>query len=196
MYIFFKSAKIRVPKTSNVEGLELWAMLNPSKRKNQIWLFRDFPVDTWKSGFFACSPQGFTASTRCSEINVSGHFLLVQTNQVLFEFLKNKLFWSNFGRTTKNWNFAQKTLPFFRKKILKNQKKLRIFEFAFYFHHIWNILELLVSHQKFWKIVLRKSCFLPIRSHKTWKKAILIFPSVTRRRRRWQKIVLHLQPRP
>jgi hypothetical protein len=40
----------------------------------------------------------------------------------------------------------------------------------FYFNYpIWNILKVLVSHQKFW-IFLLKSCFLPKKSHKTWKK--------------------------
>jgi hypothetical protein len=29
-----------------LEGLELWARLKPSIRKIQIWLFRDFTVDT------------------------------------------------------------------------------------------------------------------------------------------------------
>jgi hypothetical protein len=42
-----------------------------------------------KTVFSTCSSQLFTA-TRCSKINVSGHFLLTQTfiNQVLFEILK------------------------------------------------------------------------------------------------------------
>jgi hypothetical protein len=39
--------------------------------------------------------------------------------------------------------------------------------FNFYFHQIWNILKVLVSHQKFLNFVLLKSCFLPIKSHKT-----------------------------
>jgi hypothetical protein len=40
-------------------------------------------------------------------------------------------------------------------------------------------------HSKiFENLFLLKSCFLPIKSHKTWKKAIKKFPSVTRRRRR------------
>jgi hypothetical protein len=48
---------------------------------------------------------------------------------------------------------------------------------------------------KILKFFLLKSCSLPIKSHKTWKKAIKKFPSVTRRRR-WQKFVPRLQPRP
>jgi hypothetical protein len=40
---------------------------------------------------FVCSPQGFTASMG-SKVNVSGHFLFVQTflNQVIFEFLEQR----------------------------------------------------------------------------------------------------------
>jgi hypothetical protein len=66
-----------------VEGLELWVKALEKKNSHLV-------VPGLHSGFFACSPQEFTA-TMCSEINVSGHFLLVQTcfNQVLFEFLKN-----------------------------------------------------------------------------------------------------------
>jgi hypothetical protein len=94
---FFKSAsksKIGTFQSRELQmcmELELWARSKPSKRKIQIWLFRDFTVD--KPGFFASSPQGFTA-TRCSEINVFGHILLVFIflNQVLFEFLKKKMF--------------------------------------------------------------------------------------------------------
>jgi hypothetical protein len=55
------------------------------------------------------------------------------------------------------------------------------------------------SHQKNWKFFFAQIMFLPIKSHKTWKKAIKKFPSVTCRRRRrrcWQKFVPRLQPRP
>jgi hypothetical protein len=59
-------------------------------------------------------------------------------------------------------------------------------------------------HSKnFGNFFLLKTCFLPIKSHKTWKKAIKKFPSVTRRRRRCrrrrrrgQNIFTRLQPRP
>jgi hypothetical protein len=68
----------------------------PLKQKIQIWF-----SGQWKFHFFACSPQGFTA-TRYSKINVSGHFLSVQT------FL-NFFFWSNFGGTTKIWSFVKKS---------------------------------------------------------------------------------------
>jgi hypothetical protein len=62
-------------------------------------------------------------------------------------------------------------------------------EWSFYFHHIWNILIVLVS--------MLKSFFFTDKKSKNVKKAIKKFPSVTcRGRRRWQKFVLHLQPRP
>jgi hypothetical protein len=51
--------------------------------------------------------------------------------------------------------------------------------------------------KKIEKLFLLKTCFLPIKSHKTWKKAIKFFPCVTRRRRRRrQNIFTRLQPRP
>jgi hypothetical protein len=58
------------------------------------------------------------------------------------------------------------------------------------------ILKVLVSLQKFWNFYFAQIMFLLIKSHKTWKKTMKNFPSVTCRRRRWQKFVLHLQPRP
>jgi hypothetical protein len=124
----------QVAKLQTWMGLDLRAMarLKPSKRTIQIWLLRDFTMDSWKAGFFACSPYGFTV-TRCSEINVSGKFLLVHTflHQVLFEFLKKKMLWSIFGRTTKNWSFAQKFCHFSDFFFAKISKKLWIFDFFF-----------------------------------------------------------------
>jgi hypothetical protein len=72
------AAKIRVSETSNVVGFELWARLKPSKGKFRFGCSR---ISQWTR-----ENPVFTA-TRCSEINGSGHFLLVQTfsNQVLFE---------------------------------------------------------------------------------------------------------------
>jgi hypothetical protein len=52
-------------------------------------------------------------------------------------------------------------------------------------------------HSKNFEIIfLLLSIFLPIKSHKTWKNAIKKIPSFTRRHRRWQEFVPHLQPRP
>jgi hypothetical protein len=65
---------------------------------------------------------------------------------------------------------------------------------CFYFHHIWNILEDWFLSKIFEIFFLLKSCFLPIKSNKTWKKAIIFLPSVTCRRRRcrWLKFEPHL----
>jgi hypothetical protein len=52
-------------------------------------------------------------ATRCSKINVSGHFWLVQN------FLNQFFDWLN----NEKLKFAQKTLPFFKKQILKNKEK-------------------------------------------------------------------------
>jgi hypothetical protein len=49
-------------------------------------------------------------------------------------------------------------------------------------------------HSKKFEFFLLKTCFLPIKSHKTWKKAINFFPPVTRRRE--QIFFTRLQPRP
>jgi hypothetical protein len=46
----------------------------------------------------------------------------------------------------------------------------------FYFHHIYmEYIESIGFTPKILKFVSLKSCFLPIKSHKTWKKAIKIF---------------------
>jgi hypothetical protein len=72
-------------------------------------------------------------ATRCSEINVSGHFLLVQTfpNQVLFEFLK-KIVLIKFWLNNEKLKFCSKTLQFFQKKNLKNQEKAQDFGNIFF----------------------------------------------------------------
>jgi hypothetical protein len=95
---------------------------------------------------------------------------------------------------------SHKFLDIFALKNLTSPRASEIFTFI--------IMEYIVTiiiygiYWKYWfhtknfeKLFLLKSYFLPIKSHKTWKKAITKFPSITRRRR-WQKFVPHLQPRP
>ena len=62
----------------------------PEKERMRFGWFWTSQWACEKSFFFACSPQGFTA-TRCSNIDISDHIMLVSTfkNQFLFEFLKN-----------------------------------------------------------------------------------------------------------
>jgi hypothetical protein len=83
--------------------------------------------------------------------------LLVQTflNQDLFEFKKNVLIKQRFDRTTKNLSLAQKTLPFFREKLLKNQEKSQDFCNLFLI-----ILDICFTNVHSRKFILDKNCFL------------------------------------
>jgi hypothetical protein len=69
-------------------GLEL----RPRKEKSRFGCFwtSHCSVGLWKSYFFACSPQGFTAS-RWPKINLIEHFIMVSTllNHFLLAFLEN-----------------------------------------------------------------------------------------------------------
>jgi hypothetical protein len=120
---------------------------------------------------------------------------------------------SSHKRST-NKNEAFENLGFIRCKFLRRecslqrimgQKRRLVFavrSFHLFTFIIYGIYWKYWFHTKKFEILfLLKSCFLPIKSHKTWKKAIKKIPSVTRsrrhrRRRRWQKFVPRLQPRP
>jgi hypothetical protein len=66
-----------------------------------------------------------------------------------------------------------------------------------YFHHIWNILKVLISCRKFWFYFWSKHVFYQWKVTKR-EKSNENFPSVTlcSCRHLWQKFVPHLQPRP
>jgi hypothetical protein len=66
--------------------LELWARLKPSKRKFQIWLFRDFKVDTPNFDFLPAVPRVSRPPGARKSTSIAIRTFL---KQVLFQFLKN-----------------------------------------------------------------------------------------------------------
>jgi hypothetical protein len=77
-------------------------------------------------------------------------------------------------------------------KIDENEKEESKINLIQIFSPMFLKLERRKDYRWLWKIFLLKSCCLPIKSHKTWKKTKNKFPSFTLRRRLWQKFAPHL----
>jgi hypothetical protein len=123
-------------------GRVLWAKLQffvvpPKFDQNNFFqkfkknLVRYFTINTWKSGFLPVvyrdsRPPGARESMSMAIF----HWVKLFLTNFFLNFWK-KLFWSNFGRTTKNWSFAQKTLPFFKKNSQKSGKSSGFLKYFF-----------------------------------------------------------------
>jgi hypothetical protein len=134
-----------------------------SREDLESWKTNSCHTNFWFSRHFSCTQQISCKQRTCMQVKNLYAFHDLQLNWTkwdFFVFIEVYSVWQVFTRPTSASDF--------------------------YFHHIWNILKVLVSLQNFGIF------FAQI----TWKKQYF-FPLVTcRRRRHWQKLVPHLQSRP
>jgi hypothetical protein len=142
-------------------------------------LFRKLPInDVTSTKIWSSSPKNFVQ--RKFEFSKFYNFSIAQNFTFLWCVFQNEK-WKYYKMNAISDQKTLVTLRTYRTNFIEFFMPLiKFFTFIIYVIY-WNYWFHTKNLEKFF---LLKSCFLPIKSHKTWKKAIKKFPSVTRRRRR------------